>query len=117
MLYSSILFMSFYFSVLCFYYGGVGLIVCFTLSQMTCFSVLCKVGLNDLLFSDRNCDFRQRDHVIAKAVVFAALLTDPGSVVSTILHIQYMPPPYHPAKLTNQKWHATPGQVTLTNQY
>ena len=76
----------------------------------------CRVGLNDLSFSDRNCDFRQCDHVIAKAAIFfffflKALLTDPGSVVKD------MPSPSHLAKITNQKRHATRGQVTLTNQY
>jgi len=32
-----------------------------------------EIGLNDISFFDRNCDFRQRDHVIAKAAIFLNL--------------------------------------------
>ena len=31
-----------------------------------------KLGLQNFLFSDRNCDFRRRDHLIAKAVYFCS---------------------------------------------
>ena len=42
------------------------------------------LGLNDLSFSDRNRDFRQRDLVIAKAAVSSVFLTDPRSVVNYV---------------------------------
>ena len=47
-----------------------------------CFTSCWNVGLNDLSFSDRNRDFRQRDLVIAKVAVSSVFLTDPRSDVN-----------------------------------
>lgn len=42
--------------------------------------------LNDSLFSDRNRNSIQGNHVITKAAVFAVPMTDPGSVVYGVSH-------------------------------